>query len=126
MSRGSLIRRRGERVKIYKSKPSTDARGDETYAPAGEPLEVRAVVTADRSARAEVPGQMDIDVVKMVTSADLEGVDLWSRAEWGDEWWDIVAPPARRIGTRGTRHWTLTLRRRPDNGGIPDPGGWGV
>ena len=117
MSRGTLLRRRGERLKIHRSAPFTDGRGNETYAPTGEVYEVRAAVIADRSARAEVPGQMHIDVVKVITN-------IWSRIEWDGRWWDVVAPPALRSSPRRLRHWTITMRARVDDGGIPDPGGW--
>ena len=124
MSRGTLLRRRGERLKIHRSAPFTDGRGNETYAPTGDSYEVRAAVIADRSARAEVPGQMHIDVVKAITDADLPGVNIWSRIEWDGRWWDVVAPPALRSSPRHLRHWTIIMRARVDDGGIPDPGGW--
>ena len=124
MSKGTLIRRRGERVKIYRAKPFTDLRGDVTYAPTDEYHEVRGALIADRSARAEVPGQMHIDVVKLITNDNLEGVNIWSRVEWDDRWWDVVAPPAKRVGHPRLRHWTIMLRARVDDGGVPDPERW--
>lgn len=117
------MRRRGERVRIHKSVVNTDARGNMIVAPSGEVHEVRGSITADRSARAEVPGQMHIDVVKLITEADLSDVDIWSRAYYRDRWWDIVAPPSYRHGTPATRHWSIMLRARVDDGGLP-LGGW--
>ena len=73
---------------------------------------------ADRSARAELPGQQWINVYKMGTSANLAGVDMWSRVEWNGAWWDIVSPPEHHHGMRLTQHWTFTIRQRPDDGGL--------
>ena len=117
--RGTLQRRRGERVRIHKVAKRTDHRGNVVVSPTGEVHEVRGAITADRSARAEVPGQMHIDVVKLITNADLSDVSIWSRVEWAGRWWDLVAPPALRVGTAVTRHWTLTMRARVDDGGLP-------
>ena len=118
-----MMRRRGQRVKIYKARPQTDMLGNVTWAPTSEYHEVRAVATADRSARAEVPGQMHIDVVKLITDADLSEVNIWSRVELDGRWWDVVAPPARRVSTRQLRHWSIMIRARVDDGGLPT-GGW--
>jgi len=115
---GSLQRRRGELVKVHPSETRTDRRGNDTVVPSKNSFEVRAALIPDRSARAEVPGQMHIDVVKMITTADLSGVDIWSRVEWNGRWWDCVSPPGLHIGNRHTRHWSIMLRARVDDGGI--------
>lgn len=105
---------------IYPVESMTDRRGNQSFqvTKGSIPKPIRVVQSADRSARAEVPGQMDIDVVTLITGSNLKGVNLFSRVFWNDDWWDLVAPPARRYGTRFTKHWTLTCRRRPDDGGI--------
>lgn len=109
-----MQRRRGQRITVFKTKIVTDRRGN-TVKVAHEtgPHEERGWVIPQRSARAEVPGQQVINVVRIGLSADLREVELWSRVEWDGKSWDIVAPPAYRHGTRGTRHVTIDLRERP-------------
>lgn len=111
----SIQRRRGEYAKVWKTAERVDRRGNRVQvAVESDPHIVRAAFIPQRSARAEVPGQMDIDVVSMLVDADLEDVDLWSRVEWRGRFWDVVSPPAYHRGTGRTRHWTITLRGRPN------------
>ena len=113
-------RRRGFIVEFYPSIETTDRRGNKTVGPDPNavPIEVRAWVVPDRSSKAEVPGQQQINVYTLGTHADLPGVDMFSRVHWNSAWWDIVSPPAHHEGDRHTRHWTLTIRERPDEGGL--------
>ncbi|MCX2949934.1 hypothetical protein [Lentzea sp. NEAU-D7] len=107
-------RKRGQRARIWKTAQTTDRRGNHvTRAEPDGPHEVRAAFIPQRSARAEVPGQQQINVTRMIVSADLEGVNLWSRVEWKGRQWDIVSPPQYHHGTRRTRHWSLDIRERP-------------
>lgn len=108
-------RRRGQAATIYKSAPVTDDRGHTVYMPdADGPHEVTAVFIPQRSARAEVPGQMQINVYRMIVDPDLTDVDLWSRVEWQGATWDVVTPPAIHYGVRRhTHHWSIDIRQRP-------------
>lgn len=108
-------RKRGLRATIYRSKDNEDRRGNQqrTWTSVNPHLNVKVVLIADRSAKAEVPGQQEINVTKILTPADLEDVDLYSRVVLNGVTWDVVAPPALHTGTKHTRHWSLTLRRRP-------------
>lgn len=109
-----MQRRRGQTVTIYKRKPSVDHRGntlllvDET-----DPIVTRAALIPERSGRAEVPGQAQINVVHMVVAAGLPDLGLWAEVEWNGSRWDIVTPPAEHIGTRRTRHTSFDIRERP-------------
>lgn len=115
----SRQRLRGEPALIYRVVTTTDARGNEVVGPvAANPHNVRISQVPDRSARAEVPGQVQIDVITVRCPPDLEGVNIWSRVQWRGRWYDVVAPPADHLGTRHVKHWTLILRRRPDGGGL--------
>ena len=99
---------------IWKSLLTTDNRGNDVIlADAVGPHPVRAAFIPQRSARAEVPGQTEINVYRMLCDANLEDVDLWSRVDWNGSTWDVVSPPAYHHGTRMTRHWSIDLRRRP-------------
>lgn len=110
----SYQRRRGQPAKVWKTAEQTDDRGNVHIVPAADgPHLVRAALIPQRSARAEVPGQQQINVVRMIVAADLADVNLWSRVEWRGSTWDVVTPPAYHHGTRHTRHWSIDLRERP-------------
>lgn len=99
---------------MWRTVATTDRRGNTVFmADPGGPIEVRAAFIPQRSARAEVPGQQQINVTRMIVAADLPGVTLWSRVEWAGREWDIVSPPAYHHGDRRTRHWSMDLRERP-------------
>jgi hypothetical protein len=109
-----MQRRRGQKVKIWRAKKTVDNRGNEVRVADGDgPHEVRAVFIPQRSARAEVPGQAQINVTRMLIDADTEDVDLWSRVEWNGQVWDVVTPPAHHHGSRRVRHWSIDIRQRP-------------
>lgn len=110
----TVQRRRGQSLRVWRTVTTTDRRGNEVKAAAEELAHpVRGWVIPQRSAKAEVPGQLVINVVRIGVDANLEGVDLWSSVEWSGKRWDVVAPPAYRHGTRHTRHWSIDLRERP-------------
>ena len=110
----SRQRRRGQTAHIWKTITRTDDRGNAlVMADADGPHEVRAAFIPQRSARAEVPGQAQINVQRMIVAADLTDVNLWSRVEWAGSKWDVVTPPAYHHGTRRTRHWSIDIRERP-------------
>lgn len=73
----------------------------------------RAAFIPQRSARAELPGQQQINITRMLVNADMPDVDLWSRVEWDGKMWDFVTPPSLHYGSRRTRHWSVDLRERP-------------
>ncbi|AFO10877.1 head-to-tail stopper [Streptomyces phage R4] len=110
----SMQRRRGVTARIWKTSKQIDNRGNEVLvADADGPYEVRCALIPQRSARAEVPGQQQINITRMIVSADLENVSLWSRVEVHGAVWDVVTPPAYHHGERKTRHWSIDIRERP-------------
>jgi hypothetical protein len=110
----SLQRRRGQRARVWKTKKVIDNRGNEVLAADLDgPHEVRCAMIPQRSARAEVPGQQQINVLRMIVDAHLTGVSLWSRVEYDGRQWDIVSPPAYHHGSRHVRHWSIDIRQRP-------------
>lgn len=105
-------RRRGVSLKVWKQVEVTDKRGNRVKVPdSTSPHEVRGWVIPGRSSRAEVAGQVGIDVITVGVSV-LPDVGLWSRVEYDGREWDLVSPPAYHHGSRSTRHYTLTLRAR--------------
>ena len=89
-----------------------DNRNNLIKVPATEPVEVRATTTRDRSAIAELPGQIDLTVVKCVTRT--APIGSWARVVYDDREWDVVEPPRFSPGmSRATRFVSFTLRSRP-------------
>lgn len=110
----SMQRRRGKLAQIWKTGLVTDNRGNVVrVADAEGPYEYPVAQVPQRSARAEVPGQQAINVIRILVDAEIPDVDLWSRVVLNGRQWDIVTPPALHYGTRRTRHWSIDLRERP-------------
>jgi len=112
----SLQRRRGIPIVFYPRVLTETARGDNQFAvDMDSPVTTRGWVSADRSTKAEVPGQQEVDVVKIGVPVGLEdqGLGIGARVYMLGEYWDVVQPPAYRHGTRHVRHLSVTLRRRP-------------
>lgn len=110
----SVQRRRGLTARVWKQKTIKDRRGNNVVvADADGPHVVRVAQIPQRSARAEVPGQAEINVTRILVDPHLDDVGLWSRVEFMGKSWDIVTPPAYHHGDRKTRHWSIDLRERP-------------
>lgn len=110
----SYQRRRGVVVKVWKTKTTIDARGNEVKVFDPDNYEfVTAAQIPQRSARAEVPGQVVINVVRLIIDPNVRDMDIWSRVEFNGSEWDIVTPPSYHHGTRHTRHWSIDVRERP-------------
>ena len=108
-------RARGQEAIVYPSKVIVDDRGNKVeVVDMDSPIPVTAAFIPQRSQRAELPGQQDIDITTMIVDAELPGVDSWARVHWRGSMWDAVVPPAYHHGTRHTRHVSIALRRRPD------------
>ncbi|MEU3709007.1 phage head completion protein [Streptomyces catenulae] len=110
----SVQRRRGQRARVWRTVEVVDNRGNTVITPSPDgPIEVRAAFIPQRSSRAEVPGQQQINVTTMIVDAAVDDVSLWSRVEYNGREWDIASPPAYHHGDRRTRHWSIDLRERP-------------
>lgn len=108
-----MQRRRGQTARVFKTTKKVNNRGNTVRVPGEEYMEVNAAFIPQRGAKAEVPGQQIINVVRMIVSHELPNVDLWSRVEYDGKVWDVVTPPSYHHGSRHTRHWSLDLRERP-------------
>lgn len=111
----SRQRRHGQTVKLWPTHKVADRRGNETIAAdhSVEPFVVTAAVIPQRSSRAEVPGQQVIDIIRLIMTAELPDITLWSLVEYQGDFWDVMSPPAYHHGSRQVRHWSLDVRRRP-------------
>jgi hypothetical protein len=110
----SVQRRRGQTARVWRTTEVVDNRGNAVIAvDEANPVEVRAAFIPQRGDKAEVPGQQQINVTRMIVDAHVEGVTLWSRVEYQGHMWDIVTPPAYHHGDRRTRDWSIDIRERP-------------
>lgn len=110
----SVQRRRGIPVTVYRMERTTDRRGNSLAVKTVQlPHQVKAAIIPQRSAKAEVPGQQQINVVRLIVDPNMEGVGLWSMVEFNGTKWDVVTPPAYHHGSRRTRHWSIDVRQRP-------------
>ena len=110
----SFQRRRGQNVKVWRTRIVKDGRGNDVIeAYPNNPHVVRAASIPQRSSKAEVPGQQQINVTRLILDPNLPDVNLWSRVEYDGRMWDVAAPPQYHYGSRRTRHWSVDIRERP-------------
>lgn len=111
----TMQRKRGQPLKIWKTVIQIDNRGNEVKVadPAGAWV-LKAWTIPQRSAKAEVPGQQKINVIRIGITADLAGVEIQSQVEYQGKRWDVVTPPSYHHGSRHVRHWAIDIRERPN------------
>lgn len=113
----SLLLDRGRnRLTIYPEVTVTNARGDRVKVPSETPVTVRVSMSEDRNASAELPGQVDVKIIRCV--ARDAPVGSWARIVFDGEEYDLAAPPHFSAGvSKATRNVTFTLRSRNTGGG---------
>jgi hypothetical protein len=104
-------RRRGIPIRYWKTETRDDVWGNTVTVPEDGPWDTTGWVIPQRSSRSEVPGQQEIDVLRIGVDFNLN-ISLWSRVQIEDTFYDVAAPPGRRNGSRHTRHQTVDLRKR--------------
>lgn len=111
----SVQRRKGVEIKIWPEMNVRDARGNDSLQAnlEVEPYVMRGAAIPQRSSRAEVPGQVEINVVRIIVPVLADDVGLFSRIEFLGAQWDVASPPAFHAGSRLTRHWSIDCRKRP-------------
>lgn len=112
----TMQRKRGMEMKVWKTRKRIDARGNEVkYADPANPYIVKGAFIPQRSAKGEVPGQLIINVARIIIDADIPEIELWSRVEVNGKMWDFVTPPQLHYGVkRHTRHYSIDIRERKD------------
>lgn len=100
---------------VWRANELQDARGNtQRVADGTDKFTVRCAVIPQRSARAEVAGQVEINVVRILVDPKwFSDISLWGRVELLGTVWDIVTPPSYHHGPRGVEHVSLDLRARP-------------
>lgn len=90
-----------------------DARGNvKVHFDITDPRTHYAVIYSADTGIAELPGEMGINVINLVTDPDLPDIDEWAVFEWDGVMWNVAAPPREwRGASRHTHHWRMVGRR---------------
>lgn len=110
------------KVEFFPRKRITGGRGESLWAPDfSNGKIVRMGIMQDRMSRAEVRGNVEIEVYNARLPYDLDGIGPGAVVHWDNTDWDIVAPPAAHpTRTHSVRHHTVPIRRRPYHEGRRD------
>lgn len=119
MKRSRLLDAGQSIIYVYPEVKMRDSRNNLVKVPSDTPVKVHATTTFDRSSIAELPGQIDLSVIKCVTRD--APVGSWARVVFDDQEWDLAAPPRFSPGmSKNTRFVSFTLRSRPGKATMPN------
>lgn|SRR5699024_1735122 len=113
----ALLDRGREIIWVYPETKVYNNRGDLKLIPADTPVRIRCTTSQERSQMADVPGQVDIQILRVTARRIPTGEGgrpaTWSRIVYQGQEYDMGEPPRLNKGaTRRTDHWTFTLRSR--------------
>lgn len=119
---------RYHKVDFYPRVQKTNSRGSKIWVEDREnPVRgIKIGISTDRTSRAEVRGDVEIEVINARFPYSHEGTPLMgvgpgAQLHWDGTDWDIVAPPSiRKTRTHSVRHLTVQIRRRPYTEGERD------
>lgn len=111
----TLLDRGRQTLVVWPSTQVENSRGDVEWSQDLEnPIRMRVTTAMDRSQIADLPGQVDVEVVKVKTRTyPGHGGGTWSRCQLDGVEYDLAEPPRYTKGpSRALSHWTFTLRSR--------------
>lgn len=119
MGLSKLLDDGAERCYIYKQIEVINNRGERAVDTVKVPTLIRVTSSMDRSSIAELPGNIDSKVVKLLTrKAELGS---WAKAWYQGEVYDIALPPRYTPGaSKATRHVEFSLRSRNEYADEPE------
>jgi hypothetical protein len=113
--KSKLLDRGSSVIEVYPEVEVINARGERVRVPSTTAVKVRVSMSKDRNASAELPGQVDVKIIRCVTRK--APVGSWAKVVYAGEEWDLAAPPHFDEGvSKATRNVTFTLRSRNDLG----------
>lgn len=109
--RSRLLDRGSETLTVYTEEWVHDSLGNRVKRPSGVGIDIRVTSSEDRSADAELPGQVSNKVIRIM--ARQVPIGSWSRVIFNGEEWDLASPPRFTPGaTKRLRHIEFTIRSR--------------
>lgn len=115
MVRSRLLDRGASYVDVYPEIVVVNARGTKKRVPADVPVRVRVTTAVDQSQIADLSGQIQMKVLRIV--ARTAPVGSWGRIVYEGEEYDLSAPPRFTPGaSKLTRHVEFTIRSRSQLG----------
>jgi len=119
MLRSRLLDAGKDIIYVYPETKVTDRRGNIIRLPSETPVKVYATSSPDRSSIAELPGQIEVEIIKFV--AREAPIASWARVVFDGREWDLASPPRHTAGvSKTTAHVSFTLRSRPIKRAAPD------
>lgn len=112
-----LLDRGRELILVWPQVEVITPRGDLRKVPAEEPIAIRCTTSEDRSQIADLPGQIDIHILRVLARRIPTAPDgtpsTWARVMYEGQEYDMAEPPRKSRGvSRATEHWEFKLRSR--------------
>lgn len=119
MARSKLVDRGEETATLFPEIRVENRRGQVYKTPANEGRTIRVTVAEDRQSLAEIPGQLDVKVVRLIFRWPHEdAIGTGSRVLFRNEEWDLQEPPHYSSGaSRAMRHVEILIKSRNQLGG---------
>jgi hypothetical protein len=112
VTRSRLVTQGQETIDIYPEVKVENNRGEVYKTPSQFPVTVRCTVAEERQSSAELAGQVDVKIVRIICR-NVAGTGAQSRVVFRGEEWDLAEPPHFSTGaSRAMRHMELLLRSR--------------
>ena len=112
MGRSKILDRGEARITLYPEVTVVNRRGETYRVPSEEGVTVRATISEERQSTAELAGQVEGKVIRVVCRY-VEGVGAETRVVFRGEEWDLAEPPHISLGaSKRMRHLELLLRSR--------------
>lgn len=128
----TLLDRGRELIYVYAEERVYSDRGDLRKVPSDDPIPVRVTSSKDRSQIADLPGQVDVHIVRLQTrklptalhDGDNEGGpgSTWMRVVYQGAEYDLNEPPRFSPGpSKASSHWEIQIRSRNNLDQISTP-----
>lgn len=118
MVRSRLLDRGSEWMDIYPEEIVINKRGAKVRQPSKTPVRVRVTTAVDQSQTADVQGQLDIGIMRVI--ARNAPVGPWARVVLNGVEYDVTAPPRHSPGvSRASKHTEFVIRDRSALGAKP-------
>lgn len=113
----TLLDRGRELILVWPQVEVTTPRGDTKKIPSDTPVPIRCTTSEDRSQIADLPGQIDVHILRVVARRIPVAEDgtppTWARIMYQGQEYDMSEPPRKAMGpSRAIEHWEFKLRSR--------------